>query len=389
MGAGMLNRGGVVQPAAAAPPPTGPGAGADVPMFRGNPAHTAEQPGPGPAREPVIRWHVETGQPATSPAIVDGVVYFFSDDGFFYAVAAEDGEKRWREPFEGLSGGTPAVVDGLVYVGSFTDDGERGTLYALEAATGEVIWRVDGAGVRGSVNVADGNVTVIRHDGVLSALDAATGWDVWRIEIGDAGAANLVPAIADGVVYAPGAHRGQATMLAISADVDEILWFVDLPRINELNTTPAVANGFVFVGAINWETTPESPYLLALDATTGKEAWTISANSHAAIPAVADGVVYHGGGDDAGGMLAAIDTETGRPRWELGSESFKSRIVGPVVAGDTVYAGSRDGTLYAVAATTGDERWRFQFDSTTSAAAVVGGIVYISAGDGVYALGDE
>ena len=54
------------------------GMGNDVPMFRANPGHTGEMPGPGPdPSAPIdIHWQFSTGFLLTSsPAVVNGVVY--------------------------------------------------------------------------------------------------------------------------------------------------------------------------------------------------------------------------------------------------------------------------------------------------------------------------
>src|SRR5947207_2285217 len=81
----------------------GPGGGqastqpADVPMFRGNPAHTGEMPGPGPQGNPSARWRFDTGDGVySSPAVVGGVVYVGSDDRNVYALDAATGQERWR-----------------------------------------------------------------------------------------------------------------------------------------------------------------------------------------------------------------------------------------------------------------------------------------------------
>ena len=61
-----------------------------VPMFRGNPAHTGVHPGPGPSGPPALLWRFETGLGgATSPAVVDGVVYASSFDDYLYTIGAE------------------------------------------------------------------------------------------------------------------------------------------------------------------------------------------------------------------------------------------------------------------------------------------------------------
>ena len=101
-----------------------------VPMFRGNPARTGVNPGPGVERSPTLLWRFQTEDDVScSPAVVDGVVYIGSDDNYVYALDATTGEERWRFQTDGNVRSSPAVVDGVVYIGSF-----EGYVYAI---TGE------------------------------------------------------------------------------------------------------------------------------------------------------------------------------------------------------------------------------------------------------------
>src|SRR5687768_2838963 len=114
-----------------APPPDPAGAG--VAMDRGNPARTGVQPGPAPEGDPVVRWEFATGSAIrSSPAVVDGVAYVGSKDGHVYAVDVATGAERWRHATGGPVVASPAVADGVVLVGSFD-----GFFYALDAGTGE------------------------------------------------------------------------------------------------------------------------------------------------------------------------------------------------------------------------------------------------------------
>jgi len=85
-----------------------------------------------------LRWYFATkGLPWCSPAIADGVVYIGGTGGYFYAVDAETGEGRWilqtgdsletvaYRVSEGVVS-SPMVADGTVYFGSLD-----GKLYAV------------------------------------------------------------------------------------------------------------------------------------------------------------------------------------------------------------------------------------------------------------------
>jgi outer membrane protein assembly factor BamB len=69
--------------------------------------------------------------------VVDGVVYIGAENGTLYAVDAATGEGVWE--FEGRGGffSSPAVYHDTLYVGS-----QGANLYAIDLATGEARWEV-------------------------------------------------------------------------------------------------------------------------------------------------------------------------------------------------------------------------------------------------------
>ena len=94
---------------------------------------------------------------------------------------------------------TPAVANGVVYVGSSDSN-----LYALDAITGFKLWssHLGFGGVTSSPVVANGFVYVVSNDpssgGDLYFLNASTGFNDGAIPLGF----STSPAAANGVVYA-------------------------------------------------------------------------------------------------------------------------------------------------------------------------------------------
>ena len=77
-----------------------------------------------------LRWRYLTGGSVfSSPAVADGVVYVGSDDGYVYTVDASSGDLRWRYETKGGVFSSPAVAGGVVYVGS-----RDGYVYAITIA---------------------------------------------------------------------------------------------------------------------------------------------------------------------------------------------------------------------------------------------------------------
>jgi outer membrane protein assembly factor BamB len=110
-----------------------------------------------------LKWNYTTrGAVESSPAVANGIVYVGSDDNNLYALNATTGAKLWNT----TGGGSPAVANGIVYVGS--DDNN---LYAFNATTGAKLWNyTTGGAVESSPAVANGVVYVGSEDGNVYAI---------------------------------------------------------------------------------------------------------------------------------------------------------------------------------------------------------------------------
>jgi glucose dehydrogenase len=103
----------------------------------------------------------------SSPAVVDGVVYFGALDDNVYALKASTGEKIWNHTVRLGVTSAPAVSEGVVYISSDTY-----YLYALSAASGEEMWHfpTDADKVYASPAVSNGVLYVATRDGYFYAI---------------------------------------------------------------------------------------------------------------------------------------------------------------------------------------------------------------------------
>ena len=137
----------------------------------------------------------------SSPIVYQGIVYFGSDDNRVYALNASTGELEWKHvatsPYsaEGATSvlvtGAPSVYDGIVYIDSiyrghtFVNGSAEyktgGCMHALNATTGELIWRFDVGGEANTERpqVYDGIVYFGSADNNTYAVNAKTGEKVW------------------------------------------------------------------------------------------------------------------------------------------------------------------------------------------------------------------
>lgn len=119
----------------------------DWPMFGQNLQNTASA-GDGSIKDVAklaVKWTFTTGGDVSArAAVVDGVAYFPDWGGNLWAVSTKKGSKVWGRKFSdyGLpvntqSRTTPAVVDGVVYVGTQ----EGAWLLAIDARSGNLLWK--------------------------------------------------------------------------------------------------------------------------------------------------------------------------------------------------------------------------------------------------------
>ena len=289
----------------------------------------------------------------SSPAVAKGLVYAASDDGRVYAFDAAGLDNcavgppprtclaQWVTTTAGIAGQSPTVADGMVYVGS-----NDTSLYALDATTGQILWKTFTGGTVGSTPaVAGGVVYVGSDDKKVYALNATTGQVLWSTSTGSP--VRSSPAVVNGVVYVGSLD---SSVYALNATTGQILWATVTGSL--VFSSPAVANGVVYVGS-------QDGRLYALDAATGAVRWTAAASTLRTSPAVANGLVYVGGGD---GPLAVFDAAGSINCGGAPKTCAPLRVVptggavtsgplpsSPAVANGTVYVGSADHKLYAMA----------------------------------------
>ncbi|MEU2773950.1 PQQ-binding-like beta-propeller repeat protein [Streptomyces sp. NPDC007162] len=283
------------------------------------------------------------------------------------------GWRPWRFRMSNDVWGTPSVDGDLVYVTSFE-------VHALDVATGRRRFKT--RDVAWSMAVADGRIHA--SDGpTLFALEAREGGDLWRLSTDawvyslKADRGTLVTGTRGGGVQAWEAANGQKLWELSGAQTD-----FEAPE-----SGPSLYDGTVFV----WQ----DARLRALDARTGDERWSYPIGDAASCGGVPvrlthadDGFVYA----CAGTRVIAIDTATGRVRWHFEAPAVflspPTFVPGPAVTGGGIYLADYLGTVYALDATDGRDRWRIATEARASIEPVLvaGGHVHVGSGKGLYTL---
>lgn len=179
----------------------------------------------------------------SSAAVVDGTVYVGCRDAHVYALDAATGRKRWDYPTsKSWVIGTPAVRDGVVYVG--TSDSSR--FMALDARTGRLRWNFDAKSyVFSSAALAGDLAYVGSHNGRLYAVDTRTGKLAWRFQTEASKQDRMKILNADGSL-------NQEAFAPVFGDFQDM--YIDFYRfisIGAIMSSPAVDQGVVYVGSMD------------------------------------------------------------------------------------------------------------------------------------------
>jgi outer membrane protein assembly factor BamB len=184
-------------------------------------------------------WKFATaGAVASSPAVANGIVYVGSSDDNVYAINATTGVQVWKFATGGAVASSPAVSEDVVYVGSADKN-----LYAINAKTGVQMWKYTAAGTVGSPAVFNGTVYVGSADGSYNWINAYSGALIAK---GSSSAAVVVntPAVANGVVYYGNANGYVYGFYLVVVSVEEPWRAATGGAVTGALT---VANGQVFV----------------------------------------------------------------------------------------------------------------------------------------------
>ena len=159
-------------------------------------------------------WKVSTqGAVVASPTVaVDGTVYVGSHDKILYALDGKSGHALWTRKLQCPIWSAVTVDNGrgLLFTGCASDESntsdsqDTSHIFALNATSGEMVWKFDGAGsVYGSPALLPGGQTVFvaSLDHNIYALDRETGKLYWSCDTGSEVESSPVVSKLDGTLY--------------------------------------------------------------------------------------------------------------------------------------------------------------------------------------------
>lgn len=325
------------------------------------------------------------------PVVADGRIYAVDASGTVVAMDAETGDVVWRRELRSESrrdrmsfGGGIGFDSGRIYAHS----GFR-FLVALDAATGNEIWRTEAdTPFQSAPTINGGRVYVTTDDNQLYAFDTDNGEYIWAHQ-GIIESARLLtgasPAVLGDVVVAP---YSSGEVVAIRVQNGTPIWSDSLTRaggltpisaINDVAGSPVMTEDHVYALS-------HSGTLVSLDMRSGERQWTLPAGGLNA-PWIAGNYLFL---VTVEGEVICVDRIAGEVKWITRLRVFENenrrrdRIawVGPVMAGGRLFLTSSNGTSVIIDATDGSILRSFDLNDDVYVAPII-------ANETIYIVTDE
>lgn len=325
---------------------------------------------------------------AASPVVGGGKLFAEGTDGVIVAFDKATGARLWslgdgdmtKDQAPSAFGGGVSYEAGIVYATNGV-----GEVKAVNADTGEVIWKVKPSGpLRGSPTIAFGQLYVMTQDNQIISLSTKDGSLVWdesgsNTQSGVFGVA--APAAGQGSIVA-GYSSGELS--AYRYENGRTLWSDALARTNisttvgtitDIDADPIIDSGRVYALG-------QGGRMAAYELVTGQRIWELNL-AGISTPAIAGEWIFTLT-DDA--RLLAIARSSGRVRWIAQLQRYKDEKdkegpifwTGPVLAGGQLWVASSRGEVWKVSAGEGSATLFADVGAAVSLAPVVAdGMLYL------------
>ncbi|MFO6430065.1 PQQ-binding-like beta-propeller repeat protein [Erythrobacter sp. W302b] len=297
---------------------------------------------------------------ASAPVVGSGKLFAEGTDGVIVAFDKATGARLWTRGEEDMTkdqapsafGGGVSYEAGKIYATNGVGD-----VKAVNAETGEVLWKVKPAGpLRGSPTIAFGQLFVMTQDNQIISLNINDGSLVWdesgsNTQSGVFGVA--APAAGQGTIVA-GYSSGELS--AYRYENGRTLWSDALARTNisttvgsitDIDADPIIDSGRVYALG-------QGGRMAAYELVTGQRIWELNL-AGISTPAIAGEWIFTLT-DDA--RLLAIARSSGRVRWITQLQRYKDEEdkkgpifwTGPVLAGGHLWVASSRGEMWKISA---------------------------------------
>ena len=268
---------------------------------------------------------------------------------------------------------SPIVANGIAYTYTVDNSRNQATIYALNALTGRVRWKLNLSGAYPTADSfsIDNGLLYFSTDNGIYALDASTGARRWAY--GPLQSAWWLTVYGN-LVFVPQDN----TILALRAIDGHKLWTYTVPiqtsqsSDHYFNFLPAAGRGTIYLPN-------DDGRLYAIDSTNGKCIWKANIGEYLSYPLVVNDVVFIAHSQGSSSRLSAFSTKSGKKVWDSTVISLTGNNSFPAVGAGMLFIGDDFGTVYGMNARTGAKNWsRWVGGSHIVGLAVAGGRVYVS-----------
>ena len=405
-------------------PPPPPASGNDWPEQRRDDQRTGNNPSQTTITKAnvatlKIKWTQNTFGERAEPVVLNNVVYAADVAGYIYAFDENTGALRWKflsslgVPFKA----TPTIANGILYDGSVGSGPRAGSMYAVNASSGTLLWQHNYSepyrALNGSPLFADGrifagrstnneavdcdpNAQLVAYDPNSGAIvdqlnlttPPVTGDDVWSGTMIDPSGALYVATgnpcgalspLSDAIIKL--APKPLSVMWATQAVLND-----NGSADDDYGGTPLFVNSMVIDGNKNGK-------LYALDPNTGHVMWATYLGGEMIASPASDGshvfAVVSGGrsscsiSPNCGGVFA-LDM-AGHIVWSVETNySPLGLALAPVAVSNGIVFAAYNQGVSALDAATGALLWRFQSSHNIQAGpVVVNGGLFVAEWDGI------
>lgn len=366
---------------------------------------------------------VPSGGPNGTAAAYGNVYFALGGTGLVVGVDGKTGAEKWRTSVLGFrqEGITmpPLVYDNTLYISNipgtakaFYNGGQRGTLFAMDASTGQILWYFDT-----TQDNLWGNARVNSGGGLWHTPSFDDNGEMY-VGIGNASPYPGVQQFPAGSSR-PGDNDYSDSLLKINPATGGVDWYINLKPHDLFDLDNHLSP---ILGTVNYNgtdtpvvfTSGKHGLVAAVDRASGQEIWRTPVGKHQndnlqqfpsdgstveVFPGTLGGVetplaaangmvyapifnmasVYNGSSLDAAsidiskatGQLVALKADNGSIVWDV--EIPSGQLAGATVVNDVVFTAGLDGVVRAYGASDGTPLWTWQVSAGVNAPLAVSG----------------
>ena len=324
------------------------------------------------------KWQIDTDQyiDDKNPYLPDPLyyasyIYLLNINGYLFKINSTDGKIVWKKQIfndlEDTIVGTPAIAgikNNNNTVTLYAHNGSR-ELLAINGVDGTVIWeKKNELPFRGGITSYKNYLFVSDFDGNFLSFNNRNGKLVWNVFLGseyNSVYTTARPLVVKNKVIVPGTG---GTFFVIAINTGEVLWSENISSNKQLpilfHSGDIVANPIYYKGKLFLVS--QSGFTAAFDLKTSKKLWYIPIGGFET-PTISGKTIFIMGNL---GLLAAVDTDTGKLRWKkqypsyVNEKSFFSEkeisvYKGPTLVDSKLLITNQKGIINVVNANNGSE----------------------------------